>query len=95
MMKKEDFAVVVHDDDKDVVVVVDDDDKDVFIFDDGDDQEEIGDDDFNSSKIVEKKHLDQVELAPNINQLQLEEVEEVGGQVLAQPSQVLIYPINF
>ena len=32
-----------------------------------------------------KKHLDQVELAPNINQLQLEEVEEVGGQVLAQP----------
>ena len=42
-----------------------------------------------------KKHLDQVELAPNINQLQLEEVEEVGGQVLAQPPQVLIYPINF
>ena len=47
------------------------------------------------ARLWEKKHLDQVELAPNINQLQLEEVEEVGGQVLAQPSQVLIYPINF
>ena len=53
------------------------------------------DDDFNSSKIGWRKYLDQVELAPNINQLKLEEVEEVGGQVLAQPSQVLIYPINF
>ena len=47
------------------------------------------------ARLWEKKHLDQVELAPNNNQLQLEEVEEVGGQVLAQPSQVLIYPINF
>ena len=42
-----------------------------------------------------RKHADQVESAPNINQLKPEEVEEVGGQVLAQPPQVLIYPIKF